>query len=320
MPTDEKAMAAASQAFGQANAQRREKAAARLREAAARDPRIGEIADEMRLAGLAAVRAAAEGSPEEARSRVEEAAARDLALQEERGKRLAALGYPADYLFSGPFCPICGDTGYNGGRLCACFRPFYTQALLDQFNAAAGKGCPAFDEGFFEKADAVPDPKDFLERCRQYASRFAGTGENLLLRGGPGRGKTMLAAYIGREAIRRGTEVLYVSAPDYFALREEERFRRDAEAGAEADRYRRCTALVLDDLGLETQASGSAAELLSLLGAREAAGRPTVLCTALGARELEQRYSGAAASRLENGFMAVELHSGDLRRVFRTAF
>ena len=42
--------------------------------------------------------------------------------------------------------------------------------------------------------------------------------------------------------------------------------------------------------------------------------------TALSPRELEARYSGAAASRLENGFMPVELRSGDLRRVFRAAF
>ena len=320
MPMDEKALTAASLAYGQDRARRRAAAATRLTEVSAKDPRIGEIADEMRLAGLAAVRAAMDGTPEEARARVEEAKVRDLALQNERAQRLEALGYPADYLYAGPFCETCGDTGYAGGKPCVCFKPFYTAALMAQFNAALGRGIPAFDEGFFLKADAVEDPKAFLARCRRYAAGCGASGQNLLLRGGPGRGKTMLAAYIGREAIRCGTEVLYVSAPDYFTLREEERFRRDPEAAAEAARYRSCTALVLDDLGLEAQSSGNPAALLGLLSAREAAGLPTVLCTALSPRELEARYSGAAASRLENGFMPVELRSGDLRRVFRAAF
>ena len=317
MPTDERALARAAERYGDMLRTRREQAAARLGEASARDPRIAEIADEMRLSGLAAVRAAMDDTPEAAQSRVKEIAARNLTLQQERARRLTALGYPEDYLYAGPFCPRCGDTGYDGGRLCGCFRPFYVEALCTQLDEALGKACPAFDEGLFENAGAVEDPRRFLERCRQYASQLGRGAGSLLVRGGTGSGKTMLAAYIAREAARLGAEVLYVRAPDYFALREEERFRRDEVAGAEAARYRRCTALVLDDLGLETQSAGSPAELLSLLNARETAQLPTILCTPLTAGQLEQRYSAAAASRIENGFAAVELRSGDIRRAFR---
>ena len=319
MPTDRIALEKAAGKYGEMLQAMRERAEARLAEVTAQDPRIGEIDREMRLTGLAAVRAALDGGADTLQARVRQTAERNLALQKERASRLEALGHPADYLYAGPFCPRCGDMGYVDGRICGCFAPFYEQELRAQFDEALGMGCPPFDEGLFARADAVDDPEAFLARCRQYAARLGSGAESLLLTGGTGRGKTMLAAYIAHEAIRQGTAVLYVTAQRYFALREEARFRRDEEAAEEADRYRDCPALVLDDLGLEAPSAGNAPELLALLNARAAAQRPMILCTSLRADKLAERYSGAAASRIENGFRTVELRSGDLRRVFRPA-
>ncbi len=209
MPTDKTALEKAAGKYGEMLQAMRNRAEARLAEVTARDPRIGEIDREMRLTGLAAVRAALDGDTDALQSRVQEAASRNLALQKERADRLEALGYPADYLYAGPFCRRCGDMGYADGRICGCFAPYYEQELRAQFDEALGKGYPPFDEGLFVRADAVDDPEAFLVRCRQYAAQLGITAENLLLTGGTGRGKTMLAAYIAHEAIRQGTAVLY---------------------------------------------------------------------------------------------------------------
>ena len=327
MTADEKALARASEAYGASLRDRRVRAAVRLEEVSARDPRIGEIASEMKLAGLAAVRAAMEDTPEAVEARVAEIARRNLALQEERTAHLRALGYPEDYLYAGPFCDACGDTGYHDGAMCACFQPFYVRALEEQLEEAAGRCFPSFetfDMAIFTASVSVPDAQSRAERtaivrkCRDYAASLGRTAENLLLRGESGRGKTALAVCIAKAAIARGVGVLYVSAPSLFSLREEERFRRDEEAGAALARYRGCDALIVDDLGLEAASPLNAPTLLSLLTAREAAGLPTVLCTALQGNALSQRYSSAVASRLENGLSAVELRGLDLRRMLKT--
>ncbi|MEA4824691.1 MAG: ATP-binding protein [Clostridiaceae bacterium] len=327
MSADEKALSRASETYGASIRERRVRAAARLDEIAARDARIGEIASEMRLAGLAAVRAAMEDVPEDVEKRVRSIAEHNLALQTERSDRLRALGYPEDYLYAGPFCGVCGDTGYHDGAMCGCFQPFYIRALGDQIDEAVGKGFPTFETfnmSIFTASVAIPDAGSRAERmavvqkCRDYAGMLGATSENLLLRGESGRGKTTLAVCIAREAVRRGVGVLYISAPALFSLREEERFRRDEEAGAELARYRVCDALVLDDVGLEATAPMNAPTLLSLLTAREAAGLPTILCTALYGKDLSGRYSTAVASRLENDFKAIELRGLDLRRMLKT--
>ena len=158
---------------------------------------------------------------------------------------------------------------------------------------------PAYDNCRFETFEPVPDTRTALEICKQWAKEFrAGTGlrQGLLLRGGPGAGKTHLAVAILRAAIWDDDDVIsarFLNVPDWLnALRESY---GDGEPPPNPSGY---DIVVLDDLGAEDWTSWARDRIYNLINQREQQRRLVIVTTNHDWPELAARVGAPTASRL----------------------
>ena len=286
-------------------------------------PRLEEIRRELGETGSQLVKTVlAKGGEEEIR-RLRE---KNLALQEEQSAILREAGLPEDYL-EPPFqCPRCQDTGFDGGKRCACM-----EALL---KAEACRALPTLDGGgeyrfgnfsldyYSEKAAAPgqPSPRQrmtaVLERCREFVSPFQPQKGSLLLIGRTGLGKTHLSLAMAGEAARQGFGVVYASAQGICDRAEREKFGRD-EDGSDGRFLRAaagCDLLILDDLGSEYSSPLSAAILFDLVNSRLLDRRSTIISTNLSPDEMQQKYSERLVSRLLCGYTMLYFDGADIRQ------
>jgi len=249
---------------------------------------------------------------------------RNLELQAERAELLAAHGYPTDALDDRPFCAKCGDTGWQGSRMCSCLKELCTQAQIRELSSLLPLGEQSFDSFDLSYYSPLPwrdeelTPRDNMElvreTCYRYASRF-GCGElkNLLLSGAPGLGKTFLSACIAREVSQRGFSVVYDTACNIFAQFEAQKFERDASARDGTRRYLGCDLLIMDDLGSEMATPLVQASLYTLINSRLVADKSTVISTNLSIADAARRYTPQIASRLEGEFRILPFYGEDIR-------
>ncbi len=251
----------------------------------------------------------------------------NLELQRERAELLTAMGEPIDYLDDKPVCPLCGDTGYCKGQVCACLKKYYAREQLRELSHLLPLGEAAFDTFRFDYYDDAvwPDygtsPRANMERnfdtCRDYARQFSKGSGNLLLSGGTGLGKTFLSACIAREVSNAAFSVVYDTAGRIFSRFEEAKFRGDAEGDADAKRCRRCDLLIVDDLGTEMTTSFVQSALYQLVNGRLMEGKSTIISTNLAPDELGARYGAAVLSRLEGEYEILPFFGEDIRRLKR---
>ena len=95
---------------------------------------------------------------------------------------------------------------------------------------------------------------------------FAERGENVLIFGLPGRGKTHLACAIGHELVRRGRRVLFV--PTYALVQRLLNAKRELELEKELAALDRFDAVILDDLGYVQQDRDEMEVLFTFLAER----------------------------------------------------
>ena len=300
------------------------------RELYAKAPRLREVDAALRgtMADLARLatggRPVAPDGPEIAAIR-----ARSEALQAERTRLMAGLGHGPGALDDIPDCPLCGDTGWTTGGMCACLKQLCAQEQLRALTALLN----LTDEQSFDKLrlDVYSDqpwqgqtrsPRDNMSRvvrvCEGYARQFPGYPlKNLLLSGGTGLGKTFLSGCIAREVSQRGYSVVYDTAIRLFAAFETRRFTRDAGEERQArDDTRRCLGcdlLILDDLGSELTTPLSQASLYEVVNSRIQAGRHTIISTNLSMDHIAQRYTPQLASRIGGLYQELTFYGDDLR-------
>lgn len=300
------------------------------RELYAKAPRLREVDAALRgtMADLARLatggRPVAPDSPEIAAIR-----ARSEALQAERTRLLAGLGHGPGTLDDIPDCPLCGDTGWTSGGMCACLKQLCAQEQLRSLTALLN----LTDEQSFDKlrldvyrnwcmAGEQCSPQQqmevVVETCQGYARQFPGYPlKNLLLSGGTGLGKTFLSGCIAREVSQRGYSVVYDTAIRLFAAFETRRFTRDAGEERQArDDTRRCLGcdlLILDDLGSELTTPLSQASLYEVVNSRIQAGRHTIISTNLSMDHIAQRYTPQLASRIGGLYQELTFYGDDLR-------
>lgn len=252
----------------------------------------------------------------------------NLDLQREREVLLGAMGLPADALDDKPACAACGDTGWQGAKMCGCLKKLCTEEQIRELSKLLDLGEQSFDAFRLDYYSQTPWPgrgtsprenMEFVhEVCLSYARKFGKFPiKNLFLSGEPGLGKTFLSACIARTVSEEGHSVVYDTAGNVFAQFEAKKFQRDSADGREARdetrRYLNCDLLILDDLGSELTTQFTQSALYELVNTRLVGGRHTVISSNLSMEEAARRYSPQIASRLEGEYHILHFFGDDIR-------
>lgn len=287
------------------------------------DPQLGNIDSELRLTVLELIAGSFGGG--DADFSAEAVRERNLTLQEEYSRRIAELGYPADWLDDKPACEKCGDHGFVDGRMCSCLMELYRAEQLFELSRALNIGeesFDAFDLGYYsDDARGGMSERDHMEliyeTCLNYARRFGASRDSLLMTGGTGLGKTFLSTCIARVVSEAGFFVVYDTAVNIFNAFEGEKFSRsssETEDFAELTRrYLSCDLLIIDDLGTEMMTSFVSSAVYTLINSRMTAGRATIINTNLSLEDMRRRYSPQTMSRIEGAFRILVFRGRDIR-------
>ena len=273
-------------------------AAARRETLLRRRPRLREIEQEMAHSALRVTRAVLDGG--DVTAAVEAIKNDNLALQAEMAEILAEEGVPYPNLEPQYTCPVCADTGYAGGKICACLRTLLKEESCRRLSRMTAMKLTTFEEMDLAYYPDTPDPatgvtprkrmEQVLAYCRQYAANFAPGADNLLLRGPTGVGKTHASLAIARQAAEKGHAVIY------------------------EDMLLACDLLVLDDLGAEFASPFYVSCLYNLINTRMLEGRTIILSTNLNQNQLKERYGDQITSRITGTFVPLLFMGRDIRQ------
>lgn len=279
-------------------------------------PEIAAIDEELRGTGMAVFKIACEGGDISA---IKE---RNARLNERRREIIRALGYPDDYTEPKYSCPICSDTGFiDGVRMCSCFR----ERLVTLNIASSGMGnliekqsFDNFDLDWYKSDAAVYERmRANLSEAKRYAEGFSGKGENLLIVGGTGTGKTHITTSIAKVIISKGYSVIYDSAENIISDFEADKFKSGyAQKESVSDKYLECDLLIIDDLGTEFQSQFSLVCLYNLINTRQNKGLSTIISTNLDSKKLAERYDGRIYSRIAGNDYLILMFGGNNHRLF----
>ncbi len=296
----------------------------------AAQPRLRQVDAELRGAMADLALLATGGKPLEPNGpEIAAIRARSEALQAERTRLLAELGYGPDALDDAPACPRCGDRGWADGKMCDCLKELCAREQLKALTALLN----LTDEQDFDRLrlDIYSDrpwgglsrsPRENMRQivtvCEGYARQFPNYPlQDLLLSGSTGLGKTFLSGCIAREVSRRGYSVVYDTAGNIFDSLRASRFSRDAgeerQARDSARRYLGCDLLILDDLGSEQDLPSAQAGLYEVVNSRLQSGRHTIISSNLSAEDIGRRYGAQVASRVGGLYRELTFYGDDLR-------
>ena len=251
----------------------------------------------------------------------------NLSLQRERSALLMERGYEPDELEEKPECVLCGDTGFRDGTMCRCLQNYYARAQIQELSRMLDMGTASFETFQFDwySSQVNPNlgisPRENMEKnfdvCRDYAHQFGRRGDNLLLWGDPGLGKTFLSACIARVVSENGFSVVYDTAAHIFARFEAAKFRRDdeEEAREDAERCMSCDLLIVDDLCTEMVTGFVQSTLYQIVNGRLTAGKQTIISTNLDTEGIGRRYSPQILSRIEGEYEILPFFGEDIRRL-----
>ena len=326
MAYDGKIVRRALQRFEEDRRDREDRARDRRESVFRRQPRLREIDAELR-ATMSRILSAALRKGTDPQAAVEALKKQNLGLQEERRLLLEGLGLPADCLEETPACPLCGDTGWRGERMCRCLRAYCAREQQKELSRMLDLGNQSFESfslaWYSDQEDPAlgVSPRENMEwiyrTCRRYAAGFSPQSGNLLLTGDPGLGKTFLSAAIAREVSGEGFSVVYDTAAHIFERFEARKFGREAGEAVEADveRVLDCDLLILDDLGTELTTPFVQSALYSIVNSRITDRRATILSTNLKLDELGRRYTPQIASRVEGEYQILPFFGEYIRRL-----
>lgn len=327
MAYDGKVMSRALQRYEKDRQQRREAYETRREQLFQRQPRLRAIENELRST-TSRIIAVALRKGTDPRKAVENLRDDNLRLQQEKHTILRQLNLPEDCLDEKPQCPLCGDTGYVGGRVCQCLKRYYAQEQQKELSRMLDIGNQSFDT-----FDLSYYPTSYLEgkpitmrqqmedrvyeTCVEYAHHFGRKMDNLLLFGAPGLGKTHLSAAIAREVSGKGYSVVYDTAAHVFERFEVQKFSREEGADTDVDRILNCDLLILDDLGTEMTTTFVQSALYTIVNTRLIEKRSTIINTNLSPAKLEDRYTEQIVSRIEGEYRLLPFVGNDIRKLKR---
>lgn len=277
-----------------------------------REPDIDRIDSRIRQAGPRIYRAVKDGEKTET---VEDIKKETVELTEKLRVLLRERGYPENYLDVNYTCERCSDTGYRGLEMCTCLKEELSRAALESSGLSRLVGSQTFDSfdlGYYEGSNRER-MRHNAASLRSFAENFdERQGENWLLLGPTGLGKTHLSTAVAAKVIASGHDVVYDSVTDIMEAYEEKRFGR--ERGSDAGRrYAECELLIIDDLGTEMITQFTVSCLYSLINARIVGRRSTVINTNFTQSDLREKYDDRITSRLFGEYRVLLFDGTDVR-------
>ncbi len=232
----------------------------------------------------------------------------------ERAERIAE-GVAKWYWSPDAACPNCGDRGRwpNSRHTCGCpaGRAMVAEANRIQSQSAARQAWQATDiprRLACYRLDTAPDQDAAASVTAWLATDPVATGDNLLLTGPVGVGKTSLAVGALRamhEAGQRGLR--FAGVPGML-----DAMRPDGDNPMAA--LTRSTVLVLDDLGAERASDWVRERLYVLVNARYEGLVPTIATTNRDLGQLAATLGERIVSRLAESLVVVAVDGPDRRR------
>lgn len=296
---------------------------ARRRKAEAVCPEIGEVLDARQNLIFGALRGILDGT-----ATADDIPAKMDVLNRRLNSLLRQHGFAENYLDPVCQCPICQDTGYVGETIrehCECFnQAFYARMYKHMGLSDTGgtQSFTAFDLNVFS-AEKLPG-KNYSQRelmnvirktCETYAEKFPDVPvKDMLLMGQSGLGKTFLMHAMAKVLIRRGVNVLMVSAYRFLEIARKAYISGNPEEMAP---LMDAEVLMIDDMGVEPLMENiTIPQWFNLINERQLRGRGTVISTNLMEDELRRRYTERIASRLMNNAQCrlIQFAGEDIRR------
>lgn len=284
-------------------------------------PRLKEIQDD--IAALSANRVRRLLSE----NRAESASAYEAKLAELARERLCLLkecGFPPDYLEMPFECPICRDTGYDGGQKCVCFQKMAADLFCQQYGLGQILEKENFERFSFScYSDKIKDSdtgKTPLEHARfavekawEFIRHFDETPQNLFIYGDTGVGKTFLSHCIACEILKKAYSTLYFPSYDLFNLLAKETFARESGDGGIMEYVLNCDLLILDDLGTELTNAFVSSQLFLIVNERMLREKSTIVSTNLSLETFPGLYSTRTFSRIIQNYKFINLIGEDIR-------
>ena len=280
---------------------------ARMKELRDKYPQIREIDAVISSTGVRLMEAAklgANGYDE----RVAQIRDENALLLEKRAAFLCKMGYPADYDAVRYSCPLCEDTGFVGGKMCACLEKLLREEAIADSGLSGLLGEETFENFLCEY---YPD-KAAAARVRDTLKAFAGApAGNIFLFGATGLGKTHLSSAVAQTALEAGYYVIYETAQNIFSDYEDVRFRSGERAKTEC--LFDCDLLIIDDLGCEFRNQFTSYALYEVINTRINAKKPMLISSNLRGQSIADAYGDRIFSRIAGEFTLLSLEGKDIR-------
>ena len=253
----------------------------------------------------------------------------NINLQMRRAELLTENGFSSSWLDEICSCPFCHDSGQTDSGICSCLKQLYQQELSKELSSLLHDGDESFSRfdltlypaEYSEFFQCIP--REYMGRvfrfCKEYAESFPDVKDDLLFQGGPGLGKSYLAACIAREVLQRGYSVVFDTAVSVFSFFEKQKFSRSQEEAEKAServsQILSCDLLIVDDLGTEVPTPVVQSGLYTLVNSRISNHKRTILCTTLYPDEMNARYGASVCSRLDGYYKPIRFAGSDIRQL-----
>ncbi len=228
---------------------------------------------------------------------------RNLAIQREMETLLVENGFGKDYLNQIYTCAKCCDTGTINGEWCDCLKKRANKLAANELNKRSPlKPCTfeSFDLSLYPNEPKNESPreemKDVFVYCVEFAEKFSGQGNGILMIGGTGLGKTHLSLAIAEKVLQKDYCVVYNSVPELLRTLNNEIYGRSE--GDTLSVISECDLLILDDLGAENPTENNLSLLYEIINNRICQMRPMIVSTNFDGNELKARYNDRILSRL----------------------